>query len=47
MVLMVRRRCCAVSNLEEAVILRDAAKRPLLGMRTETDTGHVREAQWH
>jgi hypothetical protein len=36
MVLMVRRRSCAVSNHEEAAILRDAAKRPLLRMRTES-----------
>jgi hypothetical protein len=35
---MVRRRPCAVSNHEEkrALILRDAAKRPLLRMRATT-----------
>jgi hypothetical protein len=34
---MVRRRSCAVSNHEDAerFILRDAAKRPLLRMRSE------------
>jgi len=32
---MVRRRFCAVSNHEIAAILRDAAKWPLLRMRTD------------
>jgi hypothetical protein len=35
---MVRRRCCAVSNHElVALILRDAAERPLLRMRKRLD----------
>jgi hypothetical protein len=41
MVLMVRRRSCAVSNHENAAILRDARKSALLRMRASRGAATV------
>src|SRR5882672_6996275 len=40
---MVRRRSCAVSNHGHTLILRDAAKTPLLRMRARLAAGELRE----